>query len=48
MNIGDRVRLMRGKEEGIVTKLLGNNIIEIEIEDGFTIPVKANEVVVIN
>ena len=48
MNIGDRVRLMRGKEEGIVTKLLGNNIIEIEIEDGFTIPVKANEVVIIS
>ena len=48
MNIGDRVRLMRGREEGIVTKLLGNGLIEIEIEDGFTIPVKHSDVVVIH
>ncbi|MES2516497.1 MAG: DUF2027 domain-containing protein [Bacteroidota bacterium] len=48
MNIGDRVRLMRGKEEGIITKILANNIIEMEIEDGFTIPVKASEVVIIS
>lgn len=48
MNIGDRVRLMRGKEEGIVTKILANGLIEIEIEDGFTIPVKHADVVVIH
>ncbi len=48
MNIGDRVRLLRGKEEGIVTKILSNNIIEIEIEDGFTIPVKRSDAVIID
>ena len=48
MNIGDRVRLMRGREEGIVTKILGNGLLEIEIEDGFTIPVKHSDVVVIH
>ncbi len=48
MNIGDRVRLMRGREEGIVTKILGNGLIEIEIEDGFSIPVKYSDVVVIH
>lgn len=39
MNIGDRVRLIKGSEEGVVTKLLGNNMVEVEIEDGFGIPV---------
>ncbi len=48
MNIGDRVRLMRGREEGIVTKILANGLIEIEIEDGFSIPVKHSDVVVIH
>ncbi|MEA5256859.1 DUF2027 domain-containing protein [Arcicella aquatica] len=48
MNIGDKVRLLRGKEEGIVTKILSNNIIEIEIEDGFTIPVKRSDAVIID
>ena len=48
MNIGDRVRLMRGREEGIVTKILGNGLLEIEIEDGFTIPVKHSDVVIIH
>ncbi len=48
MNIGDRVRLVHGREEGIVTKILPNNIIEVEIEDGFRIPVKTTEAVVIS
>ena len=48
MNIGDRVRLMRGREEGVVTKILANGLIEIEIEDGFSIPVKNSDVVVIH
>lgn len=45
MNIGDRVRLKHGKEEGIIVKILPNNLIEVEIEDGFPIPVLAHEVV---
>ena len=48
MNIGDRVRLMRGKEEGIITKILANGLLEIEIEDGFTIPVQKSDIVVIS
>jgi hypothetical protein len=48
MNIGDRVRLMRGREEGIITKILGNGLLEIEIEDGFTIPVQKSDIVVIS
>jgi DNA-nicking Smr family endonuclease len=47
MNIGDRVRLLRGKEEGIITNFLNDKLIEIEIEDGFKIPVVKNEIVVI-
>jgi Smr domain/Domain of unknown function (DUF2027) len=48
MNIGDRVRLLRGREEGVIVKILPNNIIEIEIEDGFKIPIKRNEAVMIS
>ena len=47
MNIGDKVRLLKGSEEGVITKFLENNVIEVEIEDGFAIPVMRNEVVVI-
>jgi len=48
MNIGDRVRLIHGTEEGIIRRIKGNRIIEIEIEDGFLIPVLKNEVVIIS
>ena len=47
MNIGDKVRLLKGSEEGVITQFLENNLIEVEIEDGFTIPVLRNEVVVV-
>lgn len=47
MNIGDKVRVLRGKEEGIITRIIDNKLIEIEIEDGFQIPVLKNEVVVV-
>ena len=45
MNIGDRVRMLHSNEEGIISRFLENNIIEIEIEDGFHIPVKVTEIV---
>lgn len=45
MNIGDRVRLLRAKEQGVVSRFLPGDIIEIEIEDGFRIPVKRSELV---
>jgi hypothetical protein len=48
MNIGDRVRMVRGTEEGIITRFLPNNQIEIEIEDGFQIPVRASEIAVVS
>ena len=48
MNIGDKVRTKHGSEEGIVVKLLPDNIIEIEIEEGFTIPLVKSDVVVVH
>ncbi|MDQ3394427.1 MAG: DUF2027 domain-containing protein, partial [Bacteroidota bacterium] len=47
MKIGDKVRLLRGKEEGIVTRFLDQDLVEIEIEDGFKIPVVKREVVIV-
>ena len=48
MKIGDKVRMLSGTEEGIITKILQNGQVEIEIEDGFALPVMASEVVLIN
>lgn len=48
MRIGDKVRLLRGTEEGRIVNIKNNKIVEIEIEDGFTIPALINEVVVIS
>jgi len=48
MNIGDKVRLVHGKEEGIIYAFLPGNVVEVEIEDGFRIPVLRNEVVTIS
>ncbi len=43
MRIGDKVRLLRGTEEGRIVKIKDNKIVEIEIEDGFIIPAMKNE-----
>lgn len=48
MNVGDRVRLLRGNEEGTITKISSGGRIEIEIEDGFRIPALSSEVVVVS
>jgi dsDNA-specific endonuclease/ATPase MutS2 len=48
MRIGDRVRLLRGTEEGRIVNIKGDKIVEVEIEDGFIIPALKNEVVVID
>ena len=48
MNIGDKVRLVHGREEGIVYRFLPGNIVEIEIEDDFRIPVLRNELVTVS
>lgn len=47
MNIGDKVRLLHGTEAGVI-RAIKNEIIEVEIEDGFIIPVHKNEVVLIS
>ena len=47
MNIGDRVRVLHGKEEGIIRKVSPGGRIEVEIEDGFVIPVLKSEVVLV-
>ncbi len=48
MNIGDRVRLVHGREEGIITKFLAGDLVEVEIEAGFRIPVQKREVSLIS
>ncbi len=48
MNIGDKVRNIKGTEEGIVTRFLKGNIVEVEIEDGFPIPFLKSELVVVS
>ena len=44
MNIGDRVRLLHGTEEGIIVAIKGKQV-DIEIEEGFVIPALRSEVV---
>ncbi|MFC4870168.1 Smr/MutS family protein [Negadavirga shengliensis] len=48
MNIGDKVRLLHGTEEGVITKIGAGGQVEIEIEEGFRIPALKSEVVVIH
>jgi hypothetical protein len=48
MNIGDKVRMVRATEQGVVTRFLSGGRVEIEIEDGFRIPVLASEIVVVS
>ena len=48
MNIGDRVRLLHGNEEGIIRKISSSGRMQIEIEDGFIIPALKSELVLIH
>jgi len=48
MNVGDKVRFVHSKEAGIVTRILPNNVIEVEIEDGFRVPVMKRELAVVS
>ena len=47
MNIGDRVRLLHGKEQGVITRFLSDDIVEVAIDNEFAIPVRRREVVVV-
>jgi len=48
MNVGDKVRFVHSKESGIVTRIMPNNVIEVEIEDGFRVPVMRRELAVVS
>ncbi len=48
MDIGDKVRLLHGTEEGIIRRIIDKRTVEIEIEDGFLIPVLRQEIVIIS
>lgn len=45
LTIGDKVRLLHGREEGNIVSISAGNIVEVEIEEGFLLPVHASEVV---
>ena len=47
MNVGDRVRLLTGTEEGIITRLLDPELVEVAIDNDFTIPVLRRELVLV-
>ncbi len=48
MKIGDKVRALHEDIEGVVTKFLPNDLVEVEIEDGFEIPVHKGELVIVS
>lgn len=48
MNIGDKVRLLHSKEEGIITRFLKDNVVEVEIEAGFKLPVLKRELAIVS
>ena len=48
MNIGDKVRMLRAKEQGVITRILPGNQVEVEIEDGFRIPIMRSELVLVS
>jgi len=47
MNVGDTVRMVHGQEQGVIRKIINDKMIEVEIEDGFLIPVLKKEVTII-
>jgi hypothetical protein len=47
MKPGDKVRFLRSSGEGYIKKVNDNNTADIEIEDGFIIPVLRSELVVV-
>lgn len=47
MKIGDKVRFLSETGGGVIAGFQGNNIVLVEDEDGFQIPVRTNDVVVV-
>lgn len=48
MNIGDRVRVVHGREEGIITKLVDNLSVMVAIDNDFEIPMLKSELVLVS
>jgi hypothetical protein len=48
MNIGDKVRVVHGREEGVVVGLLPKNLVEVMLSDGFKIPFTKSDLVVVS
>jgi len=48
MNIGDKVRMVHGREEGVIVGFTRDNLVEVEIEDGFRIPMLRSEIVLVS
>ncbi len=47
MKIGDKVRMLHGKEEGRIVNIIDAKQVEVEIEDGFRIPALRTELVIV-
>lgn len=45
LQVGDKVRFLNEKGEGIVTRILGNNLVNVAIEEGFELPVMASDLI---
>lgn len=43
--LGDRVKFLNDVGGGIITKIVGNNMVHVENEDGFEIPVLLSEII---
>lgn len=48
LQVGDKVRFLNEKGEGIVTRILGNNMVNVAIEEGFELPVMASDLIKID
>lgn len=45
LKVGDKVRFLNEKGEGIVARILGNNMVNVAIEEGFELPVMASDLI---
>lgn len=47
INLGDKVRFLNDVGEGVISKIVNKNIVNVLIEDGFELPTQIEELVVI-
>ena len=48
LKVGDKVRFLNEKGEGIVARILGPNMVNVAIEEGFELPVMASDLIKID